>query len=162
MREAAYSFLREGDVWVEKEKVTLPLLDANWPMPHFGISVEIDGHYAIVGADTADNDTGAAYIYNTADDLNVPFAVNPTSLTLTTLGEVKTTMLFQNFPNPFNPETWLPYQLANTSDVSFRIYNVQGGLVRKLDLGIQQSGNYLDKRSAAYWDGRNQFGEVRT
>lgn len=157
---AAYSFLREGDVWVEKEKVTLPLLDANWPMPHFGISVEIDGHYAIVGADTADNDTGAAYIYNTADDLNVPFAVNPTSLTLTTLGEVKTTMLFQNFPNPFNPETWLPYQLANATEVSIMIYNVQGGLVRKLDLGVQQSGDYLDKRYAAYWDGRNQFGEV--
>ena len=157
---AAYSFLREGDVWVEKEKVSLPLLDANWPMPHFGISVEIDGHYAIVGADTADNDTGAAYIYNTADDLNVPFAVNPSSLTLTTLGEVKTTALFQNFPNPFNPETWLPYQLANTAEVTFRIYNVRGGLVRKLDLGVQQSGNYLDKRSAAYWDGRNQFGEV--
>ena len=40
------------------------------------------------------------------------------------------------------------------------IYNVQGGLVRKLDLGVQQSGDYLDKRYAAYWDGRNQFGEV--
>ena len=157
---AAYSFLREGDDWVEKEKVTLPLLDANWPMPHFGISVHIDGAYAIVGADTADNDTGAAYIYKTADDLNVPFAVNPTSLKLTTLGEVKSAALHQNFPNPFNPETWLPYQLANTAEVSFRIYNLQGGLVRKLDLGVQQPGNYLDKQTAGYWDGRNRFGEI--
>ncbi len=157
---AAYSFLREDDVWVEKEKVTLPLLDANWPMPHFGISVEIDGQYAIVGADTADNDTGAAYIYKTDEDLNVPFAVNPTSLKLTSLGEVKKTALYQNFPNPFNPETWLPYQLANTSEVSFRIYNVQGGLIRKLELGVQQAGIYLDKPSAAYWDGRNRFGEL--
>ena len=157
---AAYSFLREGDVWVEKEKVTLPLLDANWPMPHFGISVHINGQYAIVGADTADNDTGAAYIYKTTEDLNVPFAVNPTSLRLTTLGEVKSTMLHQNFPNPFNPETWLPYQLASAAKVSFRIYNVQGGLVREFDLGVQQPGNYLDKQSAAYWDGRNQFGEI--
>ncbi|MDE0042463.1 MAG: hypothetical protein OXT74_10535 [Candidatus Poribacteria bacterium] len=157
---SAYSFLREGDVWVEKEKVTLPLLDANWPMPHFGISVEIDGQYAIVGADTADNDTGAAYIYKTDEDLNVPFAVDPISLRLTTLGKVKTTMLHQNFPNPFNPETWLPYQLANTAEVSFRIYNVQGGLIRKLELGVQQAGIYLDKPSAAYWDGRNRFGEL--
>ncbi|MDE0505591.1 MAG: hypothetical protein OXI86_16055, partial [Candidatus Poribacteria bacterium] len=130
-----------------------------WPMPHFGISVEIDGQYAIVGADTADNDTGAAYIYKTDEDLNVPFAVDPAALRLTTLGDVKTTILHQNFPNPFNPETWLPYQLANAVEVSFSIYSVQGGLVRRLELGLQQPGDYIDKRSAAYWDGRNQLGE---
>ena len=156
---AAYSFLRDGDVWIEKEKVTLPLLDANWPMPHFGISVHIAGQFAIVGADTADNDTGAAYIYNTAEDLDVPFAVDPSFLRPTTLGQVKRTALYQNFPNPFNPETWLPYRLADETKVSFQIYDVQGQLVRELNLGVQQTGSYLDKHTAAYWDGRDQFGE---
>ena len=157
---AAYSFLREGDSWIEKEKVTLPLMDANWPLPHFGISVHIDGQYAIVGADTADNDTGAAYIYNAAEDLDVPFAVHPSLFRPTTLGQVKRSELFQNFPNPFNPETWLPYRLADDSKVTFRIFDIEGRSVRELSLGVKQAGSYLDKHTAAYWDGKDQFGET--
>ena len=69
------------------------------------------------------------------------------------------TALFTNYPNPFNPETWLPYQLAESVNVQFYIYDAAGRLVRTLDLGFQNSGFYLHKDQAAYWDGRNNAGE---
>ncbi|MBI1927574.1 hypothetical protein HYR99_25445 [Candidatus Poribacteria bacterium] len=71
----------------------------------------------------------------------------------------KETRLFQNYPNAFNPETWIPYQLDKAADVLIRIYDVQGNLIRTLTLGHQPAGYYLDKGRAAYWDGRNQAGE---
>ncbi len=69
------------------------------------------------------------------------------------------TVLLANYPNPFNPETWLPYQLANDAEVTIRIYSSAGRLVRHLDLGLQQAGYYIGKSRAAYWDGRNDLGE---
>ena len=71
----------------------------------------------------------------------------------------KETMLLPNFPNPFNPETWIPYHLANDTDVSLSIYDINGALVRELDLGHQRAGYYTDRSRAAYWDGRNAVGE---
>lgn len=71
----------------------------------------------------------------------------------------KQTVLLANYPNPFNPETWLPYQLAKDADVTIRIYSTTGHLVRHLDIGFQQTGYYLGKSRAAYWDGRNDLGE---
>ena len=71
----------------------------------------------------------------------------------------KRTVLLANYPNPFNPETWLPYQLANDAEVTIRIYSSAGHLVRHLDLGFQQAGYYIGKSRAAYWDGRNDLGE---
>ena len=69
------------------------------------------------------------------------------------------TALLANYPNPFNPETWIPYQLARESDVRIHIYAVNGALVRTLDLGHQPAGVYQQRTRAAYWDGRNQLGE---
>ena len=69
------------------------------------------------------------------------------------------TVLLANYPNPFNPETWLPYQLANDAEVVIRIYSATGQLVRNMDLGFQQAGYYIDRSRAAYWDGRNDLGE---
>ena len=63
--------------------------------------------------------------------------------------------LLQNFPNPFNPDTWLPYELAADAPVSIHIYNLQGQLVRQLNPGKQEAGYYVTKDKAAYWDGRN-------
>ena len=67
--------------------------------------------------------------------------------------------LLANFPNPFNPETWIPYQLAKSADVSISIHAIDGKLVRALDLGHQPAGVYYNRSRAAYWDGRNEFGE---
>ena len=69
------------------------------------------------------------------------------------------TALLTNYPNPFNPETWIPYQLAKLADATLRIYTADGKLVRKLDLGQQPAGMYQAKSRAAYWDGRNAVGE---
>lgn len=67
--------------------------------------------------------------------------------------------LLQNFPNPFNPDTWLPYQLAQDADVVIHIYNINGQILRVLQLGKQNAGVYLTKGRAAYWNGRDSFGE---
>ena len=71
----------------------------------------------------------------------------------------KETALLPNYPNPFNPETWIPYQLAQSADVKLTIYDLQGRVVRDLDLGHQRAGMYQSKSRAAYWDGRNAQGE---
>ena len=69
------------------------------------------------------------------------------------------TALLANYPNPFNPETWIPYHLAVPTKVTLHIYAVNGALVRTLDLGHQHAGMYQQRTRAAYWDGRNQLGE---
>ena len=69
------------------------------------------------------------------------------------------TTLLANYPNPFNPETWIPYELATNSDVRITIYDVHGAIVRQLDLGHQRAGYYVEKDRAVYWDGHNGFGE---
>ena len=70
----------------------------------------------------------------------------------------KTTLL-HNYPNPFNPETWIPYQLAEPADVTLHIYTTNGVLVRTLALGYQPAGIYQYRSRAAYWDGKNEVGE---
>ncbi len=69
------------------------------------------------------------------------------------------TRALPNFPNPCNPETWIPYQLATSSDVTVKIYAVTGDMVRTLALGHQPAGLYQSKSRAAYWDGTNKLGE---
>ena len=69
------------------------------------------------------------------------------------------TALLANYPNPFNPETWIPYHLANPSNVRITIYNMQGVVVRRLELGHQPAGYYTSRNRAAYWDGTNEIGE---
>ena len=71
----------------------------------------------------------------------------------------ETTALLPNFPNPFNPETWIPYHLSKPSNVSITIYDIQGNVMRHLDLGQQPAGYYTDRSRAAYWNGRNAVGE---
>jgi hypothetical protein len=67
--------------------------------------------------------------------------------------------LLQNYPNPFNPETWIPYRLSEPTDVTITIYNVNGQMVRRLDLGTRMPGHYIDRAKAACWDGKNEAGE---
>ena len=69
------------------------------------------------------------------------------------------TALLHNYPNPFNPETWIPYQLSESTDVAVHIYAANGALVRTLTLGHQPAGIYQHRSRAAYWDGKNAVGE---
>ena len=71
----------------------------------------------------------------------------------------KETALLPNYPNPFNPETWIPYRLAEDSHVTMTIYDTNGVVVRRLDLGHQLTGFYESRSEAIHWDGRNDFGE---
>ena len=70
------------------------------------------------------------------------------------------TVLLANYPNPFNPETWIPYQLSNPAEVTLHIHSVNGTLVRTLALGHQPAGMYHSRARAAYWDGKNEAGEA--
>ena len=69
------------------------------------------------------------------------------------------TVLLANYPNPFNPETWIPYQLSEPAEVTVTIYAANGAVVRMLDLGHRRAGSYDSRHRAAYWDGRNAAGE---
>ena len=100
---------------------------------------------AISGSD------GTVYIYRWTGD-SAPTAPAKEA-------ETQPTALLANYPNPFNPETWIPYQLSEPAEVSVSIYSVDGKLVRTLELGQVPAGVYSDKERAAYWDGRNAAGE---
>lgn len=69
------------------------------------------------------------------------------------------TELLPNYPNPFNPETWIPFRLAKGSYIHVDILNTNGVVVRSLDIGYRDPGFYESRSRAAYWDGRNRFGE---
>ncbi len=75
------------------------------------------------------------------------------------IGKPQQNRLLQNFPNPFNPETWIPYQLSEDSPVLVSIYDATGKLIRTLPLGYRSAGFYSSRERAAYWDGRNEIGE---
>ncbi len=107
---------------------------------------------------------GKWYIYSSQ---YVPMAP-PISVMPTALGEAEEsenfsqllqTQLLQNMPNPFNPDTWIPYILAEDSSITIRISNAAGQVVRTLELGEKRKGKYLTKEKTAYWDGKNDRGE---
>jgi len=186
---AIYGFMRDGDSWKQVSKQTA---SDGLEGDVFGFDVAFSGNYAITGANGADVngvDSGAAYIYNCAEDLSFPaFPVENSGFSTTTFGGEKNKSamhdpvipppdtagaysntsapkefrLLQNFPNPFNPETWIPFSLPESEHVTIRIYSLTGGLVRTLDLGQKLPGAYLSKEKAAYWDGRNETGELVT
>ena len=69
------------------------------------------------------------------------------------------TQLLANYPNPFNPETWIPYELERKAEVRIDIYNTEGQLMRQLDVGLRSGGRYINRQKAAYWDGKTEQGE---
>jgi len=69
------------------------------------------------------------------------------------------TRLRANYPNPFNPETWIPFELAEDANIKVEIYDTTGRIIRTLDLGYRPAGHYLDRSAAAHWDGHNFSGE---
>ena len=81
------------------------------------------------------------------------------SVRLDGIGKPTQNLLLQNYPNPLNPETWIPYQLSADSLVSVFIYDTTGKLIRTLSLGFQSAGFYNSRERAVYWDGRNELGE---
>ena len=96
-----------------------------------------------------------------ADDGSIAFAQGIANLQnlLASLIVPQETALLANYPNPFNPETWIPYQLAAPAEVTLTIYDMNGAAVRRLAIGHQAAGMYQSRNRAAYWDGRNGRGQ---
>ena len=91
-----------------------------------------------------------------ADDGSIAFAQGIQNLENLLASYIpEETALLANYPNPFNPETWIPYQLAAPADVKLTIYDMNGGIVRRLEVGHQAAGIYKSRSRALYWDGRN-------
>ena len=71
----------------------------------------------------------------------------------------KETKLLANYPNPFNPETWIPYRLAEAAEVALTIYDADGQVVRTIDVGHRTAAVYESRSKAIHWDGKNAVGE---
>ena len=95
-----------------------------------------------------------------ADDSSIGFQLGIANLKrlLAAITPAETALL-PNYPNPFNPETWIPYHLSNDAEVRLTIYDTRGVPVRQFDLGYQPAGYYTNRSKAAYWDGCNESGE---
>ena len=72
----------------------------------------------------------------------------------------KATQLLPNYPNPFNPETWIPFQLAEDEIVTAKICDLTGKRIRMIELGHISAGNYVESGKAIYWDGKTETGEL--
>ena len=115
-----------------------------------------------IGAESADAATIEAWIAQARveDDGSLAFKQGIENLQALLAALIpEETALLHNYPNPFNPETWIPYQLAEPAEVALTIYNMNGQPVRRLALGHQAAGMYRSRSRAVYWDGRNQLGE---
>ena len=88
-----------------------------------------------------------------------PIGITPVFIPSDPFAAPMQTRLLQSYPNPFNPDVWIPYELGEDSAVSVEIYNISGQLVRTLQVGMKKGGQYITKDKAAYWDGRTQLGE---
>ena len=135
---------READPWIEIGVANFPLT----PPLQLGI-------YAGVAAPTGTLTVDYDYFRSTID---TGVLASP-ALQFAAMAAPRETTLLPNYPNPFNPETWIPYQLASPSDVTVHIHAVNGSLIRRLPLGHQAAGMYHGRSRAAYWDGRNELGE---
>jgi hypothetical protein len=101
----------------------------------------------------------ATYTYQVTVHFKSGAKLQSEIFTVTVLPVIKRTVLLQSYPNPFNPDVWIPYELSKEASVRIELYNAAGQLVRTLELGVQQRGRYISKSKAAYWDGRTEFGE---
>jgi len=106
-----------------------------------------------------DIEEDTTYTYQVSTHFKTGAELKSALFTVTVLPIIKKTRLLQSYPNPFNPDTWIPYELKEESRITIEIYNVAGQLVHTLNLGTQPRGRYISKDKAAHWDGRNAFGE---
>ena len=133
---------------------------ANTPLEHPAIPSYFDLSDNTSMVLTLDYEMGQIQIWNGIILLPVkPVAVELQGNQIVTLGGLKRNVLLQNFPNPFNPETWIPFRLEKENTVTINIYRHSGSLVRTLPYGMKPAGDYATREKAAYWDGKNSAGE---
>ena len=171
---SVYSFTRIGEFW--SPVISAKISEGSAPYDRFGGTLGMSDGAIIVGIhgdDNAGKDAGAVFIFDYVDfGLDVepePFSVQPDSglkisshvkVKMGGFGELpRQTQLLSNYPNPFNPETWIPFQLAQPTSVILRLYDFEGKVIRTIDLGYKKIGFYTATNRAIYWDGKNQLGE---
>ena len=125
-----------------------------------GAAPAVSPHVAVPPGLTLEMVEHALEVLRVTDDGSLLFQRSIANLELLlALFVPEKTMLLHNYPNPFNPETWIPYQLAEAAEVTLHIYAADGSLVRILDVGHHPAGIYQYRSCAAYWDGNNEVGE---
>ena len=151
--DTRYLFANRNDklrIWDWREETPM-----DYPSIPASFAVSRDGSVLL-----SQTDRGQIQIWDAKTFLPSEYCpIVPHGKQLVILGEVKHNQLLQNFPNPFNPETWIPFRLADESSVTIQIYNPTGQLVRRLSPGTLPAGDYSSQSQAVYWDGRNQTGE---
>ena len=146
------------DVGIEGLEVTADISELDTTQSLVSLTPDKNGLYTAEISISEDNTTlnGLKHILVTAADE----VGNFTQLIVTsTLNNRYVTELLPNYPNPFNPETWIPYRLGKDAEVTMTIYDVRGDVVRQFDLGHQSAGVYETRSRAVYWNGTNDFGE---
>ena len=171
---SVYSFTRMGTFW--SPVISSTVSEGSMPYDRFGGALGMSSEKVIVGIrgdDSAGKDAGAVSIFDYIDfglEVDPQFwSVQPNSkLEVASYAKIKTdellnvprqTQLLSNYPNPFNPETWVPFQLVQPTSVVLRIYDMGGKIIRTIDLGYKKTGFYITVGRAVYWDGKNQLGE---
>ncbi len=140
----SYSIFRDGSVIAQLNVGTLNVERSNGGQVTF-IDTEVEEE--------------ATYTYKVTLHYVTGAELSSEPMTVTVLPFIEKTALLPSYPNPFNPETWIPYELEREADVHIDIYDVRGQLVRRLDIGTQPRGRYTSPAKAAHWDGRTQMGE---
>ena len=146
------------DVGIEGLEVTADISELDTTQSLVSLTPYKDGRYIAEISISEDNTAlnGLKHILVTARDE----VGNFTQLIVTsTLNNKYLTELLPNYPNPFNPETWIPYRLGKDAEVTLTIYDARGDVVRQFDLGFQPAGTYETRSRAVYWNGTNDFGE---
>ena len=147
------------NVGLEGLEVTADVSELDSTQSFVSLTSDRNGVYTARISISEDNTAlnGVKHILVTAKDEVGSF----TQLVITsTLNNRYITELLPNYPNPFNPETWIPYRLGKDAKVVLTIYDARGDVVRRFDLGYQPAGTYETRSRAVYWDGTNDFGET--
>lgn len=166
---AGKTFIKKGNVWIDAEyrdkNPTVVLQYASDPYFAFLAKYPDLGKYFAIGKEVIVYYNGE--VYRVQEEQVSP--VEPKEKSQNSWGELKSEgskveshdfTLGQNYPNPFNPQTWIPYSLATDSVVVISIYNMEGTMVKKLDIGRKSAGNYTSRDASAFWDGKNSAGET--
>jgi len=159
------TFSPDGAVLVTEERKEGKSWLVFWDVEKAQILMTLEGYYAPTFSQDGSllatmGEDETFWIWDFEALLSRARNVQPKGKKFVTLGELKSTMLLPNYPNPSNPETWIPFILAQGAPVKMIITDVTGKKTRQLNLGIKDAGVHFTKEDAAYWDGKNELGET--
>jgi WD40 repeat protein len=164
LRQYPRAFSPDGAVLVTEERKEGKSWMVFWDVEKAQVLMTLEGYYAPTFSQDGSllammSEDETYWIWDFEALLSRARIVQPKGKKFITFGNLKSTMLLQNYPNPSNPETWVPFILAQSTPVKMIITDVTGKKIRQLNLGIKDAGVHFSKEDAVYWDGKNEFGE---